>query len=134
MYQRALAAGPNLAENLGNYARLLFTLGKDDLGEELAVQALRLATAPDQMSLRAECSLYLFMHAPSYRQAAGIELKALLALHVSTADWSFTANLARLSQDGDSRTTLCAAVALALAIGNDCGLTRFAEWQELPDS
>ena len=132
MYQRALTADPNHAEHLGNYARLLFVLGKDALGEKLALQALKIATAPDQMSLRAECSLYLFMHSSTYRYAAGVQLKALLALHVTTADWSFAANLARLNQNGDSRSMLCAAMASALAIGNDSGLARFPEWQALP--
>ena len=132
MYERAIAADPAHANNLGNYAGFCFTQHRDEVGEEFAIEALRLAIGEDELPLRAECSFYLFAHCPTRRIDAGVELKTLLGKGISTGAWNFMNHIKRVWRDDPTRAEMCEAVAAALAVGEDAGLDRFPEWRDLP--
>ena len=130
VYKKALTIDPNNANNLGNYSQLLFVTGRDEEGVEFAERALKLAERGEE-ALCAECHFYLFMHSPRHRIASGRALKALLADGVTTGDWSFEENLARLRQEEDPRYELARAVAEALRTGDTSALNDFEEWRDL---
>ncbi len=130
LYKQALAIDFNKAKTLRNYAHLMFMTEQDEKGVEFAERALELAEQGEE-ALCAECHFYLFMHSPRHRIASGRALKALLADGVTTGDWSFEENLARLKQEEDPRYELARAVAEALRNGNTSALDDFEEWRDL---
>ena len=130
LYKQALAIDFNKAKTLRNYAHLMFMTEQDEKGVEFAERALELAEQGEE-ALCAECHFYLFMHSPRHRIASGRALKALLADGVTTGDWSFEENLARLKQEEDPRYELARAVAEALRNGNASALDDFEEWRDL---
>ncbi|MBO1032378.1 tetratricopeptide repeat protein, partial [Tessaracoccus sp. SD287] len=134
MYQRALAANPTHANNLGNYARHLFIQSHEGKAEDYAVKALRIATSPLELPLQAECNFYLFAHSAKHRDSSGGELKLLLSRGVTTGNWSFAGNIARVGAENPARAALLTAVASALAGAVDSDLDRFPEWQALPSA
>lgn len=125
VYEQAIKADPNNANNLGNYSQLLFVTVQDEEGVEFAERALKLAKR-GQEALCAEFHFYLFMQI-----ASGRALKALLADGVTTGDWSFEGNLKRLTQEEDPRYELARAVAEALRNGDASALNDFEEWRDL---
>lgn len=125
VYEQAIKADPNNANNLGNYSQLLFVTVQDEEGVEFAERALKLAKR-GQEALCAEFHFYLFMQI-----ASGRALKALLADGVTTGGWPFEGNLERLTQEEDPRYELARAVAEALRNGDASALNDFEEWRDL---
>ncbi len=115
MYRRAVDADPTDATNLGNYACLLFMLGRMMMRKERC-PGPRLARARRELPLLAERNFYLFSHSATFRQQSGTELKALLSRGVSTGAWSFADNVARVGRDDGTRAEPVTAVASAFAI------------------
>ena len=130
IYEQAIKADPNNAIILRNYSQFLFLTGQDEKGAKFAERALKLAEQGEE-ALCAECHFYLFMHSPRHRITSGRTLKALLADGVTTGDWSFEENLARLKQEEDPRYELARAVAEALRTGDTSALNDFEEWRDL---
>ena len=130
MYQQAIDADPHHANNLANYAHLLFTKSDDSKAISLAEKAISLASNDEKPSL-AECHFYLFAHSPKHRKDSGGALKTLLADGVTTGDWSFEMNLERLRREADPRLELLEAVARTLKDGNTSRLDAFEEWRDL---
>ena len=130
IYEQAIKADPNNAIILRNYSQFLFLTGQDEKGAKFAERALKLAEQGEE-ALCAECHFYLFMHSPRHRITSGRTLKALLADGVTTGDWSFEGNLARLKQEEDPRYELARAVAEALRTGDTSALDDFEEWRDL---
>ena len=130
MYQRAITADPHHANNLGNYAQILFAKSDDKKAISLVEKAISLAS-DDEKPLLAECHFYLFAHSPKHRKESGGALKALLAEGVTTGNWSFEMNLERLRREEDPRLNLLEAVARTLEDGDTSRLDAFEEWRDL---
>ena len=130
MYERAIDADPNNANNLGNYSQILFATGRDEAATALATRALPLA-GPDEKPLVAECRFYLFAHSPQHRRKSGKRLRDLLAAGVTTGPWSFEPNLKRLRREKDPRHDLVRDVADALRSGDTRTLEARGEWYAL---
>ena len=130
MYQRAITADPINANNLGNYAQILFVRSDDMKAINLADKAISLA-GNDEKPLLTECHFYLFAHSPKHRKESGGALKSLLAEGVMTGDWSFEMNLERLRREEDPRLELLEAVARTLEDGDTSRLDAFEEWRDL---
>ena len=130
MYQQAIDADPHNANNLGNYAQVLFVKADDMKAISLTKKAISFA-GNDEKSLLAECHFYLFAHSPKHRKDSGGALKTLLAEGVTTGDWSFEMNLERLRREEDPRLELLEAVARTLKDGNTSRLDAFEEWRDL---
>jgi len=130
MYERAIDADPNHANNLGNYSQLLFATGRDKTAIALVTRALPLA-GTDEKPLVAECRFYLFAHSPEHRRESGENLRDLLAAGVTTGSWSFEPNLERLRREKDPRYDLVRDVADALRSGDTRTLEARGEWYAL---
>ena len=130
MYQRAINADPQHANNLANYAQILFAKSDDMKAMRLAEKAITLS-GDEERPLLAECHFYLFAHSPEHRKESGRALKTLLADGVTTGDWSFEMNLERLRHEEDPRLELLEAVAQALRDGDTSRLNAFEEWRDL---
>ena len=130
MYHRAITADPHHANNLGNYAQILFAKSDDTEAISLTEKAIALADN-DNTPLLTECHYYLFSHSPEHRKESGGALKALLAEGVTTGDWSFEMNLERLRREEDPRLELLEAVARTLEDGDMARLDAFEEWRDL---
>ena len=130
MYQQAIDADPHHANNLGNYAQLLFAKSDDMKAISLAEKAITLAS-DEERPLLAECHFYLFAHSPEHRKESGGVLKTLLADGVTTGDWSFEMNLERVRREEDPRLELLEAVAQALGDGDTSRLDAFEDWRDL---
>ena len=130
MYERAIDADPNHANNLGNYSQLLFATGRDKTAIALVTRALPLA-GTDEKPLVAECRFYLFAHSPEHRRESGENLRDLLAAGVTTGSWSFEPNLERLRREKDPRYDLVRDVADALSSGDTQTLESRGEWYAL---
>jgi hypothetical protein len=116
MYERAIAADPDHANNLSNYAQFLFAHRRDsDGGELMASRALAVSGTQRMLPLRAECWFYLFAHTSSRRREAQRELNQLISDGASTGDWSFEPNLRRVREDDDPRLPLLELLAAVLA-------------------
>ncbi|OMG39070.1 hypothetical protein, partial [Actinomyces naeslundii] len=123
-------ADPHHANDLGNYAQLLFAKSDNMKAIILTEKAITLAN-DDERSLLAECHFYLFAHSPEHRKESGRTLKKLLADGVTTGDWSFEMNLERLRSEDDPRLNLLEAVARTLGDGDMSRLNAFEEWRDL---
>ena len=130
MYQQAITADPHNANNLGNYAQVLFVKADDMKAISLTKKAISFA-GNDEKPLLTECHYYLFSHSPEHRKESGGALKALLAEGVTTGDWSFEMNLERLRREEDPRLELLEAVARTLEDGDMARLDAFEEWRDL---
>jgi len=130
MYQQAIDADPHNANNLGNYAQVLFVKADDMKAISLTKKAISFA-GNDEKSLLAECHFYLFAHSPKHRKDSGGALKTLLAEGVTTGDWSFEMNLERLRREADPRLELLEAAARTLGDGDTSRLDAFEEWRDL---
>ncbi len=88
-HRRATDADPAQANNLGNFAQMLFALGRDDEAVEMLDRAARAAPAPD-VSL--ELAFYRYAHVSDELDAALGELRRLIADGVRSPGWDLNAD------------------------------------------
>jgi hypothetical protein len=125
-------SAPNVADNLGNYAQLLFAQHRDDEAVKFIDQAL--AQSNVSASLRLELAFNLYAHVLARRQEAMQQLVSLLSAGERSETWDFSPNLDRAKQDGDRRFLLL--VALADVIRGTTpieDLGQFDEWWNSPE-
>ncbi|MBK8458822.1 MAG: hypothetical protein IPL43_00215 [Micropruina sp.] len=129
LYRRALDADPTHANNLGNYAHLLFILGDDSKAEPLALRALAGASEAQDLPYAPNATLPFHARSLAGGSLRGSALKQLLDHGVSTGLADFSQNLSRCAAANNPRLPLLEAVARALAAGDPSSLEEYPEWK-----
>jgi hypothetical protein len=108
-YKRALEADPAHANNLGNYARLLFILNRPDEGELAMTKAWE--QKPEESELQAELLFYACAHGWQKYPEGLARLKALLESGVHSKDWHLEENVRVARESGHPHPEFIAALA-----------------------
>lgn len=128
MYQRAMEADPNHANNLGNYAKLLFVIDQ----KEKARQCLEKVESQSylQPGLPVELSFYRYAHCQPYGLAP---LKQQLQSGSRSVGWDLTDNVQRACADDHPYPKLLTAIAQVIRGEQDIAtLDQYPEWTETP--
>jgi len=126
-YRRATDADPTQANNLGNFAQMLFALGRDDEAVEMLDRAARGAPNPD-FSL--ELAFYQYAHVSDERDAALGERRRLIADGVPSPGWDLSANVERATTAGHPEPGLLADLAKVIAEDAPADtLDRYPAWR-----
>lgn len=128
LYERALAADPNHANNLGSYARLLLERGNSAQAFEFIERAFKNAKEADD-GLLAELWFYLLAVGPSERR--GDALSALVALVNAGArspGWDFSRIVAREREENRGAIDRLEQLAVLANRAEPDVLSDWAEW------
>ena len=128
MYQRAVEADPHHANNLGNYAKLLFVTDQN----AKALQCLEKAESqPDlEPDLQVELAFYRYAHCQPYALAP---LKQQLQSGSRSIGWDLTDNVQRACADNHPHPELLTAIAQVISGEQDIAtLDQYPEWTESP--
>ncbi|MBF0108248.1 MAG: AAA family ATPase [Magnetococcales bacterium] len=129
-YQRAIAADPNHANNLGNFASFLLTRKRREEGLERLRTAFDLS--PQEHQLRLELCYYAIVHAPDRYPEALSTLKRLLLDGVRSPGWDLSGHVAIAREQNDPRTELLAQLAAVISDGADlASLNHIPLWHEI---
>jgi hypothetical protein len=128
MYQRVLEINPDDANDLGNYAKLLFVVDQKDKARQCLEKA---ESQPDlEPDLQVELAFYRYAHCQPYALAP---LKQQLQSGSRSIGWDLTDNVQRACADNHSHPKLLTAIAQVISGEQDIAtLDQYPEWTETP--
>ena len=126
MYERAIEANPKYANNLGNYAKLLFVMSDYNKGIEL----LEKAESDKELhsDLAVELAFYRYAHVSPYDLKP---LKKLLLNGDRSIDWDLSNNVEKAMEDKHPDSDMIATIANVISGKEPIEtLNKFLKWNE----
>jgi len=131
LHKRAIAADPNHANNLGNYARLLLGLGKPT-GLDMLQRAFNALKNAPEPTVEIECAFYLLANGPIKERATALAtVKRLILSGTRSLGWDLSLNIQRATKQKHPDVAWLPKLAAVIADGADpTPLNEWSAWQK----